>query len=427
MRTALTVAGSDSIGGAGIEADIRAMSVVGVHPAAVITAVTAQNTCGVDGILPISEEFVKLQLESVLKDADVKAIKTGMLYSPGIVETVADILEDHEAPLIVDPVMVATTGASLSGDGLADAMRKKLLPICELVTPNRSEAEVLAKMKIKTKDDERLAAELIGKGGSAVLMKGGHFNAPTVSDFLYLSSEFTKMEYPRIGKAGHGSGCVLSAFITAHMAKGMDVANAVFKSRELIQEAIATQYSVGRGEFIVNPMVKQEDSEGFLILDALDSAASRILDVVPEEFVPKKGMNIAMAMRNASGPEQIAAIDRRLYVHNGMIHKGGPAKFGTAEGLSYVLLAVMENHPEIRCVMSLAYTADMPDIMEEVGLKIVFADMVKDRLQESTGKALSKVRGVPDAIIDKGSKKDRIVRILAKDTADMLSKLEQIL
>ena len=118
MRTALTVAGSDSIGGAGIEADIRAMSVVGVHPAAVITAVTAQNTCGVDGILPISEEFVKLQLESVLKDADVKAIKTGMLYSPGIVETVADILEDHEAPLIVDPVMVATTGASLSGDGL---------------------------------------------------------------------------------------------------------------------------------------------------------------------------------------------------------------------------------------------------------------------------------------------------------------------
>lgn len=427
MRTALTVAGSDSIGGAGIEADIRAMSVVGVHPAAVITAITAQNTRGVDGILPVSEEFVKLQLEAVLRDADVKAIKTGMLYSPGIVETVADILEDHEAPLVVDPVMVASTGSDLGVDGLADAMRKKLLPICELVTPNRGEAEILAKMKIKTKDDERLAAELIGKGGSAVLMKGGHYNAPTVSDFLYLSSEFTKMEYPRIGTAGHGSGCVMSAFITANMAKGLDVANAVFKSREMIQESIATQYTVGAGDPIVNPMVKQEDNEGFLVLDALDSAAARIMDVVPEELVPKKGMNIAMAMRNATGPEQIAAIDRRLYVHNGMVRKGGQAKFGVAEGLSYMLLAVMKKHPDVRCVMSLAYTADMGDVMEEVGFKTVTAEMVKDQMLESTQKALSKAKGVPDAIIDKGSKKDRLVRFLAKDTADMLSKLEQIL
>ncbi|MDO5853534.1 MAG: bifunctional hydroxymethylpyrimidine kinase/phosphomethylpyrimidine kinase [Thermoplasmata archaeon] len=427
MRTALTVAGSDSIGGAGIQADVKAMSAVGVHAATVITAVTAQNTRGVNGILPLPEEFIKAQLEAVLKDADVKAIKTGMLYSAEIVGTVADILEDHEAPLVVDPVMVAGTGSSLSDDGLAEALRRKLLPICELVTPNKSEAEVLAKMKIKSKDDERLAAELIGKQGSAVLMKGGHYNTSTVVDMLYLSSEFTKMEYPRLKKAGHGSGCVLSSYITAHMAKGMDVANAVFKSRELIQEAIATQYSVGGGDLVVNPAVKGGDSEGFLVLDALDAAAARILDVVPEELVPKGGMNIAMAMRNAAGPEQIAAIDKRLTVRNGMIRKGGPAKFGTAEGLSYILMAVMKKDPETRCVMSLAYSDDMMDVMEEVGLTAVTAEMPKDRLMESTDKALSKSRTVPDAIVDKGSKKERIVRLLAKDTADMMSKLEQIL
>lgn len=427
MRTALTVAGSDSIGGAGIQADVKAMSAVGVHAATVITAVTAQNTRGVNGILPLPEEFIKAQLEAVLKDADVKAIKTGMLYSAEIVGTVADILEDHEAPLVVDPVMVAGTGSSLSDDGLADALRRKLLPICELVTPNKSEAEVLAKMKIKSKDDERLAAELIGKQGSAVLMKGGHYNTSTVVDMLYLSSEFTKMEYPRLKKAGHGSGCVLSSYITAHMAKGMDVANAVFKSRELIQEAIATQYSVGGGDLVVNPIVKGGDSEGFLVLDALDAAAARILDVVPEELVPKGGMNIAMAMRNAAGPEQIAAIDKRLTVRNGMIRKGGPAKFGTAEGLSYILMAVMKKDPETRCVMSLAYSDDMMDVMEEVGLTSVIAEMPKDRLMESTDKALSKSKTVPDAIVDKGSKKERIVRLLAKDTADMMSKLEQIL
>ena len=427
MRTALTVAGSDSIGGAGIQADVRAMSVVGVHAATVITAVTAQNTCGVDDILPLPEEFIKEQLESVLRDADVKAIKTGMLYSAEIVGTVADILEDHEAPLVVDPVMAASTGRSLSDDGLVEAMRRKLLPICELVTPNRAEAEALAKMQIKTKDDERLAAELIGKGGSAVLMKGGHYNAPTVTDMLYLSSEFTKIEYPRLKKAGHGSGCVLSSYITAHMAKGMDVANAVFQSREMIQEAIATQYSVGRGDQVVNPMVQRGDSEGFMVLDALDSAASRILDVVPEELVPKGGMNIAMAMRNAAGPEQIAAIDKRMTVRNGMIRKGGPAKFGVAEGLSYVLMGVMKKDPETRCVMSLAYSDDMMGVMEEVGLRAVTADMVKDRMMESAEKAVAKVKGMPDAIVDKGNKKERVVRLLARDTADMMSKLDQIL
>ena len=427
MRTALTVAGSDSIGGAGIQADVKAMASVGVHAATVITAVTAQNTTGVSSILPISEEFVKEQLEAVLRDADVKAIKTGMLYNAEIVGVVADILEDHEAPLIVDPVMISGTGCSLMDDDLADALRRKLLPICELVTPNRSEAEVLAKMKIKTKDDERLAAELIGKQGSAVLMKGGHYNTPTVVDFLYLSSEFTKMEYPRLDKAGHGSGCVLSSYITAHMAKGMDVANAVFKSRELIQDAIATQYVIGHGDVVVNPMVKEGESEGFMVLDALDSAANRILDIVPDEYVPKSGMNIAMAMKNATGPEQIAARDKRMTVHNGMIRKGGPAKFGTAEGLSYILMAVMKRSPETRCIMSLNCTADMLDIMEEVGFKAVVAELSKDKLIESTEKALEKCKGIPDAIVDKGSKKDRIVRLLAKDTADMLSKLEEIL
>lgn len=427
MRSALTVAGSDSIGGAGIQADVKAMSAVGVHAATVITAVTAQNTRGVNGIFPLPEEFIKEQLEAVLKDADIKAIKTGMLYSAEIVGTVADILEDHEAPLIVDPVMIAGTGSSLMDDSLADALRRKLLPICELVTPNKSEAEVLAKMKIKTKDDVRLAAELIGKQGSAVLMKGGHFQAPNVVDLLYLSSEFTKMEYPRLNKAGHGSGCVLSSYITAHMAKGMDVANAVFKSRELIQEAIAKQYPIGKGDQVVNPMVRDGDSEGFMVLDALDSAASRILDIVPEELVPKNGMNIAMAMRNAAGPEQIAAIDKRLTVHNGMIRKGGPAKFGTAEGLSYILMAVMKRYPEMRCIMSLACTPDMLDVMEEVGLKSVQVELAKDKFMESTEKALSKSKSVPDALVDKGSKKERVVRFLAKDTADMLSKLEEIL
>ena len=129
MRTALTVAGSDSIGGAGIQVDIKAMAVVGVHATSVITAVTAQNTQGVDGIFPMPVDFIQAQLESVLKDCDIKAVKTGMLYSAEIVETVSDILEDHDVPLIVDPVMVSGTGCSLCDDDFVRAFNNKLLQI----------------------------------------------------------------------------------------------------------------------------------------------------------------------------------------------------------------------------------------------------------------------------------------------------------
>lgn len=428
MRTALTIAGSDSIGGAGIQADVKAMAVVGVHAATVVTAVTAQNTCGVNDILPIPGDFIQAQLDAVLRDADIKAIKTGMLYDAEVVGIVADTLEDHEAPLIVDPVMVSGTGNSLMQGDLVHALKRKLLPICELVTPNKAEAEALAGIKIRTKDDERYAAEVIGKEGSAVLMKGGHYDSSTtVTDILYLSADFTKIEYPKLERAGHGSGCVLSSYITAHMAKGLDVANAVFKSRELIQESIATQYIVGRGDKVVNPMVEEGRSDAFQVLDSLDAAANRIIDIVPEELVPKNGMNIAMAMKDAAGPEQIAAIDKRLTVHNGMIRKGGAAKFGTAEGLSYILLAVMKRDPETRCIMSLACTKDLLSVFEEVGLNVVTADLAIDRLLESTEEALAKSKVLPDAIADKGSKKNRVVRILAKDTNEMLSKLESIL
>ncbi|MBO4356725.1 MAG: bifunctional hydroxymethylpyrimidine kinase/phosphomethylpyrimidine kinase [Candidatus Methanomethylophilaceae archaeon] len=428
MRTALTVAGSDSIGGAGIQVDIKAMSVVGIHATSVITAVTAQNTQGVDDIFPMPEEFVQAQLEAVLKDCDIKAVKTGMLYNAEIVETVADILEDHEVPLIVDPVMISGTGYSLCDDDFVKALKKKLLPICELVTPNRHEAEVLAGMSIKNEDDTTLACELIGKQGSSVLLKGGHFKGAKVIDYLYLSSEFNKLEYPRLNKAGHGSGCALSAFITANMAKGLDIVNAVMKSRDLIQESIATQYAIGKGDVVVNPMVKMKgESDKFKILDALDTAAARIVDIVPDEFVPKAGMNIAYALKDAAGPEEIAAIDKRLVVHNGILKKNGPAKFGAAEHLSYVLMEIMKTEPKNRCIMSLAYRDDILDIMEEVGMTAVSVEMPKDQISEATAKAIQIAGKVPDAIVDKGAKKDRIIRLIARDPELMLQKLENIL
>jgi hydroxymethylpyrimidine/phosphomethylpyrimidine kinase len=428
MRCALTVAGSDSIGGAGIQADVKAMASLGVHAASVVTAVTAQNTREVARIMPVPEDMVQAQLDAVLGDADIKAVKTGMLYSPGIVGIVADALEDHGMPLIVDPVMVAGVGDSLAEKDLHRALKKELLPMCELVTPNRHEAEILSGIRIDTPDDAMLACELIGKEGTSVLLKGGHMNTRTVVDYLYLSSEFTKMENPRLERAGHGGGCTLSSYITAHMAKGIDIVNSVLRSRDLMQNSIASMYSVGRGDKVVNPIVRMNDeSVRFRILDSVDAAARRIMDNVPDIWVPSSGINIAYAAPNAAGPEDIAAIERRIVNHNGRLRKNGSAKFGSAESLSFVLLTVMKSHQETRAVMSLAFREEILDIMEEVGLSAVSLSR-KNGIAEATAEALRGVNTLPDVLVDREApRNDRFIRILGRDPEDIMGKLESIL
>ena len=427
MRTALTVAGSDSIGGAGIQADIKAMSAVGVHATSVITAVTAQNTCGVDAIFPMPVDAIQAQLEAVLKDCDIQAIKTGMLDDAEIIGLVADLLEDHEVPLIVDPVMVSGTGCELHKSDFVKAMKRELLPICELVTPNKHEAEQLAGIEIRNYDDITYACEVIGKEGSSVLLKGGHFDSKDVVDYFYLSAAIDEIRYPKLAKAGHGSGCTLSSYITAHMAKGMDMTQAVMKSRAMIQESIATQYAIGKGDVVVNtvPQIK-EDNNRFKVLDAIDKIASEIMNILPIEMVPKNGMNIAMAAKECVGPQDIGAIDKRMYVHNGSIKKGGPAKYGSAEQLSYILLEIMNHDPKTRCIMSLAYSSEIMDVMEEIGMKAIVVDIAQDHVKSSIDSALGKSRKVPDAIVDK-NRKDRTIRLLAKDTHDMLDKINQII
>lgn len=432
MKTALTVAGSDSIGGAGIQADIKAMSSVGVHAATVLTAVTAQNTCKVDRIFPIPADLVQDQLNSVLSDCKVEAVKTGMLYSAEIVGVVTDTFENHNVPLIVDPVMVATVGDSLSKGDLAHALKKDLIPICELVTPNRAEAEILSGMKIRDEDDAMLACELIGKQGSSVLLKGGHMDTKNIIDYLYLSSEFTIMKNPRLNDAGHGSGCALSALIAANMAKGEDLVNAVIKARQSIQTAIATQYAIGRGEVVVNVLSNNHSSniDKPNVLDDIESVADKIIDILPHELVPLNGSNIAFAKPNAAGPEEVGAVEGKLTVHNGILRRNGPARFGAADHLSYVILEVMKKYPETRCIMDIAPAGDVLDIMEEIGLTIAKFNRTSGNQTWAalTKEAISRNKGVPDAVIDLDLKKNiKTIKILGKDPNDVLSKIESIL
>jgi hydroxymethylpyrimidine/phosphomethylpyrimidine kinase len=401
------------------------MASVGVHAATVVTAVTAQNTVKVGRIHPVPADVVRAQLDAVLGDCNIGAVKTGMLYDAEIVDVVTEALEDHEMPLIVDPVMAATVGGSLCREGLAAAMKKKLIPACELVTPNRAEAEVLAGMRIRDEDDAMLACEVIGKQGSSVLLKGGHMDSRNVIDYLYLSSEFTIMKNPRLNKAGHGSGCTLSALIAAHMAKGDDLVNAVLSSRQIIQRSISTQYSVGRGEVVVNTLYGG-GGDKFGVIDEVEGAADRLAEVLPHRFVPQSGLNIAFAKINAAGPEDVAAVEKRMTVRNGMLVKNGPVKYGEADHLAYLILEVMKKFRDTRCVIDLAAPADALDVMEEVGLTVARLDRRGDRTWAvATRDALAGRKDAPDVLFD-ARKNGSSARMLGKDPKDVLSKLESM-
>lgn len=248
----LVVAGSDSGGGAGIQADIKVITMLGGFAMTAVTALTAQNTLGVEEVLPVEARFVALQMRSVLTDIGADAIKTGMLGSARVVEAVANTCESlaFGVPLIVDPVMVAKGGARLLEQSAHDALVLRLLPLASLVTPNVPEAEVLAGMTIKTtRDLERAADAILALGPSAVLLKGGHLEGDTVVDLLRTADGAEHLfEGPRIiTRSTHGTGCTLASGIAAGIAEGLTLEGAVARARAYVVQAIRLAPGLGKG------------------------------------------------------------------------------------------------------------------------------------------------------------------------------------
>lgn len=249
MKTCLTIAGSDSSGGAGIQADLKTMTVNGVYAMSVITALTAQNTQGVTGILDVSPEFINEQMDAVFTDIYPDAIKIGMVSSPEIVEAIARSLEKFQAKnIVLDPVMVATSGAKLLKEEAMDSLINRLIPLADVITPNIPEGEILAGMEIKSEDDMQKAAELIGdKYDCAVLLKGGH-SINDANDLLYRDGKFRWFRSERIdNKNTHGTGCTLSSAIAANLSKGIDLDEAILKAKNYLTEALRAGLDLGKG------------------------------------------------------------------------------------------------------------------------------------------------------------------------------------
>jgi hydroxymethylpyrimidine/phosphomethylpyrimidine kinase len=247
----LIVAGSDSGGGAGIQADIKTVSMLDAYAATAITALTAQNTEGVFGVLPISPEFIRRQIEVVLDDIGTDVVKTGMLHDAPVIEVVAAVLQERapSIPLVADPVMVAKGGARLIDPAAIDALKQLLIARAEIVTPNVPEAEVLCGITIGDVTAMRAAGErLLALGCRAALIKGGHLSGETVFDVLVTLGGIRLWQSPRIAtRHTHGTGCTLASAIAAGLAQGLDVESAVDRARIYVHRAIARAPGLGRG------------------------------------------------------------------------------------------------------------------------------------------------------------------------------------
>jgi len=247
----LTIAGSDSGGGAGIQADLKTFAALSCYGASAVTALTAQNTLGVAGIHPVPPAFVADQIEAVLSDIGADAVKIGMLYSAGLIETVAGCLRRHRAvPVVLDPVMVAQSGDRLLREDAVGALKRLLLPLATVTTPNLPEAAVLLGREVS--DPETAARELAALANGAVLLKGGHSGGETSTDYLFLPAEdrLIPLPAPRVpGNNTHGTGCTLSSAIAAHLARGESVDSAVRGAKAFIHSAIeaGARYRLGAG------------------------------------------------------------------------------------------------------------------------------------------------------------------------------------
>jgi hydroxymethylpyrimidine/phosphomethylpyrimidine kinase len=250
MKTVMTIAGSDSGGGAGIQADLKTFAALGVYGTSVIIAVTAQNTLGVTAVHEIPPEVVAAQIDAVVADIGADAVKTGMLASAPIIQVVAAKVREHRLPnLVVDPVMVAKSGDPLLRQEAVTVLRDLLLPLATVVTPNLPEAEILVGRSLQDGDDVRRAArEIVALGPRAVVMKGGHGGGDVVVDVLFDGANFREYTAPRIDTSStHGTGCTFASAIAAGLARGLSIEEAVAQAKEYVTAALRNAQAIGGG------------------------------------------------------------------------------------------------------------------------------------------------------------------------------------
>ncbi len=443
IPVAMTIAGSDSGGGAGIEADLKTFSVMGVHGTVALTAITAQNTVGVFAIQDVELSIVEKQIDVVFEDIGIDAAKTGMLHRKEVIELVAKKVREYGFPLVVDPVMVAKSGARLLKPEAEESVKKTLLPVATVVTPNIFEAEVLSGLKISKLDDMQAAAERIAElGPRAVVVKGGHLekNKEAV-DIVYSGGEFHELHGSRIDTRNtHGTGCSFSAAIAAGLAKGKNIMEALEEAKKFIQLAIEYGLNIGKGHGPVNPTAWMErDAEKYRVIENLSKAVKMLESSEIAKLIPEVGSNIVMALpkRYANSVSDVAGIPGRLIKLGDRILAIRGPEFGASSHVARVVLKVMEYEEEWRAAMNIKYSSEIVEACKSLKLTVSSFDRRKEpeevkakegeSLPWGVGKAIENAGKIPDVIYDLGDVgKEPMVRILGRNAVEVATKVLMI-
>jgi hydroxymethylpyrimidine kinase/phosphomethylpyrimidine kinase len=434
MANALTIAGSDSVGGAGLQADLKAFEALGVHGCSVITCVTSQNTKRVSSIFPLPVAEVTSQLESVLEDVKLDAVKIGMLYSADIVKAVATQLRPVRAPLVVDPVMTATTGSALHVEGFVETLIARLLPMAAIVTPNIPEAERLSGVRVKDERSARKAArKILELGPDAVLVKGGHLKGGEAADYLCSDGRVVKISSPRLDIQVHGTGCAMASLIAGNLALGLDLEEAVRKSKSMIYKAVLAREKVGRGVACANPLATLRiEAEKATMLEDLEDAAARLESVMDSSLLPEVGSNMGYAVLGALEPDEVAAYDGRIVRCGARAKRVGCARFGASKHVARIVLAASSRDPDARCALNIKYSDENLALCKRAKLSVSSFDRAREPRGASSMTwgvldAIDRRGSVPDVIFDRGGVgKEPMIRLLGRSPQDVLFKLDRV-
>ena len=440
MKKILVIAASDSGGGAGIQADVKAITLCGGFAMTAITALTAQNTQTVKAVFPIPVEFIEQQIDAVMQDIGADAVKTGMLFTAAIVRSVARKIKDYGiAAAVVDPVMKAKGGDTLLQEPAIEAVIRDLFPLALVVTPNLDEASLLCGFSIDSIETMKAAAKKIkAMGPHHVVVKGGHLAGDCI-DLFYDGSTFTEFASPRIATTNtHGTGCTFASAVATEIAQGFSPLEAVQRAKQFIQDAISHSFSLGKGHGPTDPFARIARTAGLWESSAaVADAFHKLQDARIGHLIPEVQSNLGYALEGAATPGDVVAFPGRIVrLQDSIAAVAGPQP-GASRHIAKIILTVLRYDRRYRSAMNIRYSPEIVARCRAQGLRVAEFDRrdeprgVKEAegstLEWGTNLVLSRSSTIPDIIFDTGDAgKEPMVRVLGTAPMDVADKIIEI-
>jgi len=438
-KVALSIAGSDPSGGAGIQADLKTFAALNVHGTTVVTCITVQNTQRVEKIYKLPMDIIENQVSILAEDFKIDAVKTGMLYDSEIVSSISKKISQYNLKVVVDPVMISTSGNMLSEESFVDTIKKELISKAYIITPNIHEAYMLTGEKIETIDEMKKACKKIYEMGSKyILIKGGHLDNTYAHDVLFDGKRFTVLSLPKIpDKKAHGSGCTLSTLITGLLALGEKPDFAVKKAKHILWNMMEQGYVPAGGSDVLNhsPRLIWEMPYSFPTNDYfntwldLKKSVDNLLSFLSKKYVPEVGMNIGYALPNAKKIEQVCTINGRITKTQDKPRMCGGLAFGVSKHIAAIVLAAMPFDLDMRCAMNIKYSEENLEKCKKADFTIGSFDRTKEptkkisTMEWGTKETITRLNYIPDIIYDIGGMgKEPMIRILGRNPKEVVDK-----